>query len=147
MLSEKMRPRRRMMADINVVPYIDVMLVLLVVFMVTAPLLTQGIKVDLPSASGSPIEQQQEPIVLSVNAKGQFFVNLGEEKQAKSLQDIGEMVRKVRLQKPNVPIFLEGDKAASYSAVASVLSYMQSINVENVGLVTDPTGQKDVRVQ
>lgn len=138
MLSEKMRPRRRMMADINVVPYIDVMLVLLVVFMVTAPLMTQGIKVDLPTAEGAAIEQQQEPIVLSVNAKGEYFVNLGDEKASKSLEDIGELVKTVRLTKPNIPIFLEGDEGASYGDIAGVLGYMQAIDVNNVGLVTDP---------
>lgn len=139
MLSEKMRPRRRMMADINVVPYIDVMLVLLVVFMVTAPLLTQGIKVDLPSAEGSPIEQQQDPIVLSVDAAGRYFVNLGDEKQPQTLESIGTIVKNVRLEKPNVPIFLEGDAGASYGDIAAMLGYMQSIDVQNVGLVTDPS--------
>ena len=111
MLSDKVRPKRRMMTDINVVPYIDVMLVLLVVFMVTAPLLTQGIKVDLPSAEGQAIDAQQEPIVLSVNASGEYFINLGESKTAKSLQDIGDMVKNVRQGKPNIPVFVEGDEA------------------------------------
>ena len=145
MLTEKMRPRRRMLADINVVPYIDVMLVLLVVFMVTAPLMTQGIKVDLPSAEGSAIEQQQEPIVLSVDSQGQYFVNLGDEKAAKTLDEIGKMVKAVRLQKPNIPIFLEGDTGASYGDIAGMLGYMQSINVDNVGLVTDPRPSQEKR--
>lgn len=141
MLSEKMRPRRRMMADINVVPYIDVMLVLLVVFMVTAPLLTQGIKVELPSAVGDAIEQQQEPVVLSVNSQGQYFVNLADEKQPKSLEEIGQIVRNVRLEKPTIPIFLEGDRQVPYSAIAAILGHMQSIDVENISLVTDPSPQ------
>ena len=141
MLSEKMRPRRRMMADINVVPYIDVMLVLLVVFMVTAPLLTQGIKVDLPSVKGQAIEQQQEPVVMSVDASGRYYINLGETKEAKSLDEIGQMVRSVRLGKPNTPVFVEGDEGASYGAIAALLGHMQSINVDNVGLVTDPSDQ------
>lgn len=139
MLTDKMRPRRRMMADINVVPYIDVMLVLLVVFMVTAPLLTQGIKVELPSASGDPIEQQQEPVVLSVNAQGQYFVNLGDKEESpKTLEEIGTIVTSVRLQKPNVPLFLEGDQEASYGSIAAMLGYMQSLGVNDVSLVTDP---------
>jgi biopolymer transport protein TolR len=128
-----------MMADINVVPYFDVMLVLLVVFMVTAPLLTQGIKVELPSASGDPIEQQQEPVVLSVDAQGQYFVNLSDDKTPKTLEEIGNIVTSVRLQKPNVPLFLEGDQGASYGSIATMLGYMQSIGVNDVSLVTDPT--------
>lgn len=139
MLSEKMRPRRRMMADINVVPYIDVMLVLLVVFMVTAPLLTQGIQVDLPSANGATIDQQQEPIVLSVDAAGKYYVNLGDDKSPKTLESIGSIVKNVRLEKPNIPIFLEGDAGASYGDIAAMLGYMQSIDVQNIGLVTDPS--------
>lgn len=147
MLTEKMRPRRRMMADINVVPYIDVMLVLLVVFMVTAPLLTQGIKVELPSATGDAIEQQQEPVVLSVNAQGQYFVNLSDEKIPKTLEEIGTIVANVRLQKPNIPLFLEGDQNASYGAIAAMLGYMQSIGVDDVSLVTDPTPQPKTPTQ
>ena len=141
MLSDKVRPKRRMMTDINVVPYIDVMLVLLVVFMVTAPLLTQGIKVDLPSAEGQAIDAQQEPIVLSVNASGEYFINLGESKKAKSLQDIGDMVKNVRQGKPNIPVFVEGDEGATYGSIARLLGYMQSIDVQDVGLVTDPSQQ------
>jgi len=138
MLTEKMRPRRRMMADINVVPYIDVMLVLLVVFMVTAPLLTQGIKLELPSAKGQAVDQDQEPIVMSVNKNGEYFVNLGEEKKPKTLTAIGDTVAKIRLEKPNVAVFLEGDTGASYGAVAAMLGHMHSVGVNDVSLVTDP---------
>lgn len=138
MFIEKMRPRRRVMADINVVPYIDVMLVLLVVFMVTAPLLTTGIQVELPKAEGGAIDAQQEPIVLSVSAAGEYFVSLGDTKQPRTLQELGELIKSVRMEKPNIPIFLEGDSGVAYGVIAGVLGYMQQIGVYDVGLVTDP---------
>ena len=82
------RTKRKPMSDINVVPYIDVMLVLLIIFMVTAPMLMQGVKVDLPDASADPVENQDsEPVIVSVDAAGQLFLNLGQEKQDTGIGD------------------------------------------------------------
>ena len=139
MLSEKMRPRRRMMAEINVVPYIDVMLVLLIVFMVAAPLMSSGIALQLPDAEGESIENDEEPIILSVDPAGLYYINLGESKKPQSLASLSEMVSQVRLERPNVPIFLEGDEQAPYGYVAGLLGHMQSIGVVDVALVTDPS--------
>jgi len=138
MLNDKIRPKRRMMADINVVPYIDVMLVLLVVFMVTAPLLTQGIMVELPSANGDPMLAQEEPVVLSVDQQGRYFVNVSETEQELSLSKVGDMVLTVREAAPQTPIFLEGDTSAPYGPIAQLLSHLHAIGITDVGLVTEP---------
>ena len=102
------RRRRKQMAEINVVPLIDVMLVLLIVFMITAPLITQGVKVDLPQADAEPVEDRDEiTLVVSINAEGSYFISLGEEDnaQAVGLDRIQEDVSKILSQNPAVPVF------------------------------------------
>ena len=90
------RKKRKPMSEINVVPYIDVMLVLLIIFMVTAPMLMQGVKVDLPEASAKPVENQDsEPVIVSVDAAGKLYLNLGQEKQVLSLPTIKDRVSAV----------------------------------------------------
>ncbi|MBT6124099.1 MAG: ExbD/TolR family protein, partial [Halieaceae bacterium] len=102
------------MAEINVVPYIDVMLVLLIIFMATAPMLMQGVKVDLPEASSDPVENQDsEPLIVSVNAGGELFLNLGNEKQVLALATIKDRVSKVMKRNPNKPVLIWGDEAVS----------------------------------
>ena len=95
------RNKRRPMSEINVVPYIDVMLVLLIIFMVTAPMLMQGVKVDLPEATADPVENQDsEPVIVSVDASGQLFLNLGQEEQVLSLATIKDRVAAVIRRSP-----------------------------------------------
>lgn len=132
--------KRKPMADINVVPYIDVMLVLLIVFMVTAPLLMQGVKVDLPQAPSAPIDNKdEEPLIVSVKADGTYYLNLGrDQKTARPLPEITETVSKVLRQKPQTPVLVWGDTAVPYGTVVSLMTELQSAGAPSVGLVTDP---------
>lgn len=136
------RPRRRkQMAEINVVPLIDVMLVLLIVFMITAPLITQGVKVDLPQADAEPVESSDElTLVVSINEDGNYFISLGEEadEQPVSLDSIAEDVGKILNQNPAVPVFLEADAAIEYGRVMSLMSTLASAGADNVRLITQP---------
>jgi biopolymer transport protein TolR len=126
------------MADINVVPYIDVMLVLLIIFMVTAPMLMQGVKVDLPEASAEPVENQDaEPVIVSVDASGQLFLNLGDEKQVLSLATIKERVAAVIRRKKDTPVLIWGDQSVPYGEVVTVMVALQEADVPSVGLVTE----------
>jgi biopolymer transport protein TolR len=132
--------RNKPMAEINVVPYIDVMLVLLIVFMVTAPMLMQGVRVDLPQAPSAPIdENQDEPLIVSVRADGTYYLNLGADQEtAKPLADIKDTVSKVLRQKPDTPILVWGDKNVSYGVVVALMSDLQGAGAPAVGLVTEP---------
>ncbi|WP_075188335.1 protein TolR [Teredinibacter haidensis] len=134
------KAKRKPMAEINVVPYIDVMLVLLVVFMVTAPLLMQGVKVDLPQAPSTPMENKDdEPLIVSVKPDGTYYLNLGgEQEQAKPLASITNTVAKVLRQKPNTPVLVWGDTHVEYGLVVSLMTELQKAGASSVGLVTDP---------
>ena len=132
------RNKHRPMAEINVVPYIDVMLVLLIIFMVTAPMLMQGVKVDLPEANADPVENQDsEPVIVSVNAAGQLFLNLGQEDQVLSLPTIKDRVAAVIRRSPKKPVLVWGDKAVPYGEVVSVMVALQEAGAPSVGLVTE----------
>ena len=134
--------KRKPLAEINVVPYIDVMLVLLVIFMVTAPLLMQGVKVDLPKAPSSPLDNQDdEPLIVSIKADGSYYLNLGANTdQQKPLDSIVAQVAKVLRQKPNTPVLVWGDQAIAYGHVIDLMSRLQSAGADSVGLVTEPGG-------
>jgi len=132
------RKKRRPVSEINVVPYIDVMLVLLIIFMVTAPMLMQGVKVDLPEASADPVENQDsEPLIVSVNASGQLFLNLGNEKQVLALATIKDRVSKVMKRNPEKPVLIWGDEAVPYGEVVTVMVALQQAGAPSVGLVTE----------
>lgn len=132
------RGKRKPMSEINVVPYIDVMLVLLIIFMATAPMLMQGVKVDLPEASSDPVENQDsEPLIVSVNAGGELFLNLGNEKQVLALATIRDRVSKVMKRNPNKPVLIWGDQAVSYGEVVTVMVALQQAGAPSVGLVTE----------
>jgi biopolymer transport protein TolR len=133
--------KRKLMGDINVVPYIDVMLVLLIIFMVTAPLLTQGIKVELPKAAAEPIEDASEhpPIVLSVDAQGNLYLNQGEdEDQPASAQKIVQVTRVILEKNPGIAVLVKADRAVPYGNVVGAMVLLQQAGAENVGFVTDP---------
>ena len=133
------RKKHRLVAEINVVPYIDVMLVLLVVFMITAPLLMQGVQVDLPQAPSTPMEDKDEPLIVSIDAQGQFFINLGkDEKQAKSLAHVAEQVQKILAVKPRTPVMVWGDRNVPYGSVGELMTALQTVGASDVGLVTEP---------
>ncbi len=133
--------KRKLMGEINVVPYIDVMLVLLVIFMVTAPLLTQGIEVELPKANAEPIESppDHEPLVLSVDAEGNLYINAGDnEDQPQSGDEIVRRIGIVLGQKPETPMFVKADRAVPYGNVVGAMVLLQRAGAENIGFVTDP---------
>ena len=133
------RTRRKPMAEINVVPYIDVMLVLLVIFMITAPMLTQGVDVELPSANAAPIEDPQtDVLVASINDKGEYFIDFGGNQEALPLQELQDKVGKGISQNPALPVLVRGDRKVAYGEVIGLMVALQAAGVPNVGLVTEP---------
>lgn len=134
-----MMRRRRMLAEINVVPYIDVMLVLLVIFMVTAPMLMQGVEVELPKADAAPVaDQDAEPLIVSIDSKGQLFLNLGaNEKQALELATVRQRVGAVLRRTPDKPVLVWGDQRVAYGDVVIVMTALQEAGAPSVGLVTE----------
>ena len=133
--------KRKLMGEINVVPYIDVMLVLLVIFMVTAPLLTQGIEVDLPKANAEPIESvpDHDPLVLSVDAEGNLYLNAGDnEDQPQAGQEIARRVGIILGEKPDTHVFVKADRAVAYGNVVGAMVILQQAGASNIGFVTDP---------
>jgi len=133
--------KRKLMSEINVVPYIDVMLVLLVIFMVTAPLLTQGVKVELPQAGAEPIEDVPDhpPLVLSVDAEGNLFVNVGDkEDEPASAKEVVARVGAVIRNRPDTPILIKADRSVPYGNVVGAMVLLQQGGAEAVGFLTDP---------
>ncbi len=134
------KKKRKPLAEINVVPYIDVMLVLLVVFMVTAPLLMQGVKVELPKTASQVMNtDDDEPIIVSIDQNGAYYINLGKEpKQSKPLKDVTSMVTKILADKPQTPVLVWGDTKVEYGLIVSLMSDLQTAGAPGVGLVTEP---------
>jgi len=134
------RKRRRPVSEINVVPYIDVMLVLLIIFMVTAPLVTQGVKVDLPKAEAQPLEEESKPpLVASVDAQGQYFLNVGDSQQEPmSAIDLATLVAAHLQIEPQTPVVVKGDGAVAYSQVVQLMVLLQRAGAPSVGLMTTP---------
>ena len=133
--------KRKLMGEINVVPYIDVMLVLLVIFMVTAPLLTQGIEVDLPKAAAEPIQDvpNSPPLVLSVDKNGNLYINVGDDEDAPTTGD--EVIRRVGIvlrNSPETPILVKADRAVPYGNVVGAMVVLQRGGAQSIGFVTDP---------
>lgn len=132
------------MSEINVVPYIDVMLVLLIVFMVTAPLLTQGIRVDLPQESSEPLEidETAESLVIELTADNQFYISLGvtapDQQTPVELGTIGQQVMQIVEVNPGIQIFIEGDAGASYGPFISLMEELRRAGVAAPNLVTKP---------
>ena len=131
--------KRRAVADINVVPYIDVMLVLLIIFMVTAPMLMQGVKVDLPDAAAEPVDNQDsEPLIVSVSVDGEFYLNVGgNEKQALELATVKQRVAAVLRRSPDKPVLVWGDQGVAYGSVVTLMTALQEAGASSVGLVTE----------
>ena len=140
--------KRKLMGEINVVPYIDVMLVLLVIFMVTAPLLTQGIEVELPKAGAEPIETSSErlPLVLSVDQEGFLYLNVGDNEESPvEAQEVVARVGAVIRNAPETPILVKADRSVAYGYVVGAMVLLQQGGAEDVGFVTDPLDTYPVR--
>jgi biopolymer transport protein TolR len=137
------RRGRRLMGEINVVPYIDVMLVLLIIFMITAPLLTQGIKVDLPKAGAEPLPEdlmrENKPLVLSVDRKGNFYINIGKDNERPVADElVGERVSAVLRREPKTPVLVKADRNVPYGRVVTGMVLLQEAGASQVGFMTDP---------
>ena len=135
--------KRRALSEINVVPYIDVMLVLLIIFMVTAPLLKQGVDVDLPTAPANPLDAESpEPIVVTVDKSGLMFLNIAVDPDSEiSAEALVEQVKSALAQEPKRPVMVRGDANGPYQNVVTTLVLLQQADVGSVGLVTEP-GEK-----
>lgn len=133
--------KRKLMAEINVVPYIDVMLVLLVIFMVTAPLLTQGIEVELPKAGAEPIESAADklPLIVSVDKVGNLYLSVGDdEDEPSNAKEIVAKVGAILRNSPDTPMLIKADREVQYGYVVGAMVLLQQGGAENVGFVTDP---------
>ena len=133
------RKTRKLNSDINVVPYIDVMMVLLVIFMVTAPMLTQGVNVDLPKAGAEPVDDSDnEPMIVTVDAQGQYYIDVGgDPKTPVSADVIEERVAKVLAANPKKMLLVRGDKNVNYDTVVQLMVLLQHAGAPSVGLVTE----------
>ena len=133
------RIHKKPMADINVVPYIDVMLVLLVIFMITAPLLAQGVKVELPKVASEPIDRKQtEPLIATVDAAGSFYLNVGDDTKKPVAPDIlVARVAAVLRNRPDTPVLVRGDQDVNYGAVVTAMALLQKAGAPSVGLLTE----------
>lgn len=134
--------KRKPIAEINVVPYIDVMLVLLIIFMVTAPLLTEGVKIELPQTNANAVELNEdspEPIIITVDKEGEMYIDA--RTKSSTQQEVGVFVAAAYRLKPNTNFLVRGDKQAVYADVLQAMVIMKEAGVESVNLVTEPLPQ------
>ncbi len=130
--------RKKLMSEINVVPYIDVMLVLLVIFMITAPLLSQGVKVDLPKAAAQPVDSQdRETLVVTVDREGRYFLD---DRRITS-EELSRKVAAILRARPQTPVLIRGDRQSNYGEVVKAMTLLQSAGAPSVGLLTEPPGK------
>ncbi len=136
----RVRHKKKPMAEINVVPYIDVMLVMLVIFMITAPLLTQGVKVDLPQASAEPLPpDSEEPLEVTVDRDGNLYMNVGEDPESPVDADtIVQRTAAILRHKPKTPVMVRGDAQVDYGRVVQAMVLLQQAGAPTVGLITEP---------
>lgn len=133
-----MRKRRRQVAEINVVPYIDVMLVLLIIFMITAPLVTQGVKVDLPQADSEPLSKDSKtPLVASVKSDGTYYLTVGDSKDdSLTLEEVMTLVAAHLAVEPQTPIMVNGDGNVPYKSIINLMVVLKQAGAQSVGLMT-----------
>lgn len=133
--------RRKPMAEINVVPYIDVTLVLLIIFMITAPLIQSGVEVDLPQADAKQVNQDDMPVpvIITITQSGEFYIDLGngEDETAVSASELLLLTAAVRKNKPGTQVYIRGDKRVEYGKVVTVMAALKNAGVPNVGLMTE----------
>jgi biopolymer transport protein TolR len=134
--------KHRPMSEINVVPYIDVMLVLLVIFMATAPLITQGVNVELPKVDSELMDEskQADPLVISIDKSGSFYLSISSDtKKSITLNKLIIRIKAARSQTPGVAVLIRGDHQVAYGNVVTLMAQLQQAGVENVGLITEPS--------
>ena len=134
------RRRRSLLSDINVVPYIDVMLVLLVVFMIAAPLMVQGVLVNLPETLSEPLPREKnDPLIISIKSDGLFFLETEATRNTPlNLEDISVQVDKILKANPYLQVVVRGDGNVKYQKVMELMSVLQASGAEDVGLITQP---------
>lgn len=134
----KPRHKRKRIAEINVVPYIDVMLVLLIIFMMTTPLLSQGVKVDLPKAAAKVLPNQDVPLIVSINAEGQYFLNIAATPEAPISSDtLNSQVSGALQKNPDRRVYVRADQSVDYGKVVTAMVLLQQAGASSVGLMTD----------
>ena len=129
---------KRLMADINVTPLVDVMLVLLIIFMVTAPMMTQGVDVNLPETTAKPLHQEEEPLIITINKKGEIFLNKIRLDQSLLKQ---QLIASSKIDKDK-PIFLKADKQVPYGLVVSVMADIKESGFDKLGMITQPADKR-----
>lgn len=138
----RQRIRKRPISDINVVPYIDVMLVMLVIFMITAPLLHQGVEVNLPQATSEPFdpEKNHDPLELTIDEAGNYYLNIGVDDPAKPIDAETLVVRVAAVirQRPDVAVLVRGDEGVDYGKVVAAMALLQQAGAPSIGLMTEP---------
>ncbi|OIQ47503.1 MAG: protein TolR [Gammaproteobacteria bacterium MedPE] len=134
------RKKRRLNSDINVVPYIDVMLVLLIIFMATATVVVQGVKVDLPQATAKALpEEKSVPLIASVKADGTYYLTVGDNpREELTQQELADLVAAHLQLNPETPVMVKGDRTVSYDHILQLMVTLQGAGAPSVGLMTDP---------
>ena len=132
----RLAKKKNLKAEINVVPYIDVMLVLLIIFMVLSPLLIQGIEVNLPQTDTTKMSVQNEPLVISIDKNGNYFINVGDESLSIDLEELKRKSKVIYDANPEVEVVFQNDKDVAFEFVAKAMASIQSIGISNIGIVT-----------
>ncbi len=132
------RRRRKRMSEMNVVPYIDVMLVLLVIFMITAPLMNLGVEIDLPQATAEPLSDQGDPLMVTVTRNGDFFLDTGDQPQLVDGETLVSTIAAIAARNPDLQVLVGGDRDAAYQHIYAAMVYLQRAGVPSVGLIGDP---------
>jgi biopolymer transport protein TolR len=126
--------KKRLMSDINVTPFVDVMLVLLIIFMVTAPMMIQGVDVNLPKTEAKPLKTKDDPLVLTVNKEGEISI----EKNKIALEDLDEKLKSLFKYRDNKELLLRADKDLSYGFILKVTARIKGAGIEKLGMITEP---------
>ena len=132
----RLAKKKNLKAEINVVPYIDVMLVLLIIFMVLSPLLIQGIEVNLPETDTTKMSVQNEPLVISINRDGNYFINVGDESLPINLEELKRKSKVIFEANPEIEVVFQSDKDVAFDFVAKGMASVQSIGISKIGIVT-----------
>ncbi|NEZ04606.1 protein TolR [Wenzhouxiangella sp. XN201] len=137
------RRRRKQMSEINVVPYIDVMLVLLIIFMVTAPLMNLGVEVELPTGSAEPLSDQGDPLMVSVTASGDMYLDTGDAPELVDGETLVATVGAIVERNPQLQVTVSGDREVAYEHIYRAMVHLQRAGVASVGLVGDPESEQE----